>query len=74
MEVISRVNLRFKISQGLRRGFPNKVLPILKGYTKIGCFTLNNKEDKVVLFLSLKCSCANYGKRHVGKCLVGGNN
>lgn len=51
MEVLPRVNLRFKIIKGLRRYFPTKVLPMLQGSTKVMCLTLRHKEEDMVVLM-----------------------
>lgn len=51
MEVLPKLNLRFNISQGLRRGFPTKALPMRQVSTEVRCLTLIHKEEKVVVLM-----------------------
>ena len=51
MKMLPRVDLRFKISQGSRKGFPRNVLQILQGLTKVKCLPPILKREKVVVLM-----------------------
>ena len=70
MGALVRLDLRFKTSQALRRGFPIKDLLILQRSTRVRCLLLSPTERKGVRSYVEKRFCEKCDKRHDGKCLV----
>ena len=72
-ELLLRVNWKFNKNLDPRGGSPTMFILNFPRLARIGCLTLGPK-GRTLNSPSEKPTCTEYGKKHMGECLVGTSN